>query len=269
MFLDIIKPFDKLPVRHLQRIIRVQFIQSRSIDDGEEEISQLLRRTLLVILVQFSLQFVQFLTHLLPHILTFLPVEAHVPGLVLNSVRLDDTGQRSRHPRQHPFIPVLLLQLDLLPVLQHLCDGGDLFPVGNRGKIVGHVWQRLGVLGINLRRMIHMRMPGDHLLRQGVTHVRHVKLFLFLCDLRIETDVQQHVTQLLADVVDIVLDQGVAELVGLFDRIGSQTLVRLFLVPRTVRPQRVEHVQETTESLHFFLFCMHNTLIIGAKIQNN
>jgi hypothetical protein len=105
--------------------------------------------------------------------------------------------------------------------------------------------------------MIHMRMPGNHFPSQGIADICHVKLLLLLCYLGIETDVQQHIAQLLADVVDIVLDQGIAELIGLLDGIRPEALVGLLLVPRTIGPQRVKHVEKTTESLHFFFFCMH------------
>ena len=79
-----------------------------------------------------------------------------------------------------------------------------------------------------------MGMASDHLLCQGITDIGHIKLLLFFCNFRIETDMQQHVTQFLADVMEIILDEGIAELVCLLDSIGSQTLVRLFLVPRTI-----------------------------------
>ena len=77
-------------------------------------------------------------------------------------------------------------------------------------------------------------MTGDHLLRQRITDISHIELFLLLRNLRVEADMEQHIAQLLTDIVNVVLDQGVAELVSLFYRIGSQTLVRLFLVPRTI-----------------------------------
>ena len=114
-----------------------------------------------------------------------------------------------------------------------------------------------------------MRMTGDHLPCQGVTDISHIKLRLLLSDLRIETDMEQHITQLLADIGYVVLDQSIAEFIGLFDGIGTKALVGLFLVPRTICPQCIQDIEKSTKSLHFFLFCVHKSLINVAKIQNN
>ena len=97
MLLDIVKPLDKLTVRHLQSIVRIQLIESGCIDDGKKEITQFLCGILFILFIQFNLELIEFLTHLLPNILTFLPVEAHITGLILDSVGLDDTGQSRRH----------------------------------------------------------------------------------------------------------------------------------------------------------------------------
>ena len=117
--------------------------------------------------------------------------------------------------------------------------------------------------------MIDMRMACDHLSGKSITDISHIELFLLLGNLGIETDVQQDVAQFLTDIMDIVLDQRIAELVGLFYRIWSEALVGLLPVPGAIRPQCVEHIKKTPESLHFFFFRVHNSSNIGAKIQNN
>ena len=68
---------------------------------------------------------------------------------------------------------------------------------------------------------------------------------------------KQYIAQFLADFVDIVLDQCIAEFIGLLDGIGTEALVGLFLVPRTIGPQRIKYVEKAPESLHFFFFCVH------------
>ena len=97
--LDIVKPLNKLPVRHFQGIVWIQFVEPRCVDNSEKEITQFFCRSFFVVFAQLHLEFVQFLTHLLPDILTLLPVKTDVPGLILDPVGLDDTGQSRRNAR--------------------------------------------------------------------------------------------------------------------------------------------------------------------------
>ena len=79
-------------------------------------------------------------------------------------------------------------------------------------------------------------MTGYHLASKGVAHISHVKLALFLSNLGIETDMEQHITKFLTNVRDIILDKSIAELISLLDGIWSKTLVGLLFVPRTICP---------------------------------
>ena len=81
-----------------------------------------------------------------------------------------------------------------------------------------------------------MRMAEDELVGQFVTHVGDVKLSFLVTNPRIEADMQQHISQLLADIRLVVLHEGVGEFECLFNRIGPQTLVGLFLVPWAILP---------------------------------
>ena len=103
-----------------------------------------------------------------------------------------------------------------------------------------------------------MGMTGNHLSRQSITDISHIKLLLLLGNLGIEADMQQDIAQLLTDVMNVVLDQCITELICLLDCIWSQALVGLFPVPGAILPQCVEHIEKTPESLHFFFFRMHN-----------
>ena len=94
-----------------------------------------------------------------------------------------------------------------------------------------------------------MRMAENQFVRQLVTHVCYIKIPRLTGNLGIETHVQQHVTQLLANVFLVVFHQGVTQLKGFLYRVRPQTLVRLFPVPRTLFAQRIQHVEETPESL--------------------
>lgn len=69
MIFHIIEATDKLLVRLFEGIVRIEFIETGSIDDREEEISQFLGRLFLVFPSQFHLEFLQFFLHLIPYIL--------------------------------------------------------------------------------------------------------------------------------------------------------------------------------------------------------
>ena len=88
-----------------------------------------------------------------------------------------------------------------------------------------------------------MRMTEDQLVGLRVTHVSDIEIICLRTDLCIEQHVHQHVPQLLANPLGIVLHQGVAQFEGLLYRIGPQTLIGLFLIPRTFLPQLVQHIQ--------------------------
>ena len=102
--------------------------------------------------------------------------------LVLYAIRLDERWQRAGHSRQHRLVAVLLALFDLLPVVQHL------------------------FLGVGLLFAIDVRMAEYQLVCQRITYVGHVKLTFLLTYPRIESHMQQHVAQLLHDVVCIVSD---------------------------------------------------------------
>ena len=78
-----------------------------------------------------------------------------------------------------------------------------------------------------------MWMTENQLVYELVAHVGNVKLLLFLSNLCIEADVQQHVAQLFTDVGLVVVHERVAQLISFFYGVWPQTLVCLFLVPWT------------------------------------
>ena len=74
---------------------------------------------------------------------------------------------------------------------------------------------------------------------------------------------EQYVSQLFADVLLVVAHQGVTEFIRLFNGVGTQTFVGLFLVPGTFYPQFVENVEEAAEGFHLFFSCMlHESLFL-------
>ena len=241
MLLDVVETADELLVRQLERIVGVQLVQAGCVDDGEQEVAELLGGTLAVLTLQLSLQLVEFLAHLCPDILLVLPVEAHVAGLVLDTICLDERRQRLRHPRQDGLVAVLLLQLNLFPALQH----------------------GLGILGHCIA--VDMGVTEYQLVAQTVTNIGNIELLLLLTDFPIEDHVQQHVAQLLADFLLVITNQSVAQLIGLLDGVRTQALVRLLTVPRTLGTQAVHHIEQTAERRHLFISCMHFLVVLQRQ----
>ena len=98
-----------------------------------------------------------------------------------------------------------------------------------------------------------MWMTEYQFIYQTVTNVCYIKLRFLFTYPGIEGNMQQHVTQLLTDILHVVLHQCVAELVGFFYRVGAQTLVGLLAVPWTFLAQCIQHVEHTSKGLHFLL----------------
>ena len=73
-----------------------------------------------IVFVHLGTEFVYLLVHLVPNVLTVLPVEAHATGFVLNAVSLDDGRKRLGHAAEHGLVAVFLLLLHLLPDDLHL-----------------------------------------------------------------------------------------------------------------------------------------------------
>ena len=246
LLLHIIESADELLVGVFQGIIGVDVIETACVDQREQEIAILLVLPLLVALFpQLRLQLVQFLLHLVPDVLWLVPVKAHVTGLFLNTVSLDQGGQGIRHASEDGLVAILFGLLDLLPTLEYLTRRiGDSIP-------------------------IDMRMTVYQLVAQLVANVGNIEVTLLASYLGIKDHMQEHVTQLLADVLVVVLEQSVTQLKRLLYRVGTQAFVGLFAVPRTFLPQVVHHIQQTTECLQFFFFCMHKRKIHLTKVQRN
>ena len=102
-----------------------------------------------------------------------------------------------------------------------------------------------------------MRMAEDKFVCQGITYVCYIKLFLLASNLCIEANMKQHVAQFFANVSIVAFYKCVAQFVCLFYRVRPKTLVCLFFIPRALISQFVENIEETPESFHLFLSCVH------------
>ena len=78
VLLYVVEASDELGIGLVKRRIGINLVQTRGIDEGEEEVAKLFGRAFLVLLAYFSLQLGQFLAHLAPYVALVLPVEAYI-----------------------------------------------------------------------------------------------------------------------------------------------------------------------------------------------
>ena len=112
-----------------------------------------------------------------------------------------------------------------------------------------------------------MRVAEDELVGRAVADIDDVEFSLFFSNACIETDVEQHIAQFLAYFVLLVLHQGIAKFECFFYGIGTQALVGLLFVPRTILAKCVQHIEISAKSGHFFFFCVHNNIFNHAKVH--
>ena len=114
-----------------------------------------------------------------------------------------------------------------------------------------------------------MRMTEYQFVNQMITNVRYIKLRLLFTYPGIECNMQQHVAEFLANILHIVLHQGVTEFISLLYRIRTQTLVGLLTVPRTFLAQCIQHIEHASEGLHLLftgVSLFHNC---GKRVSPN
>ena len=98
-----------------------------------------------------------------------------------------------------------------------------------------------------------MRVTENQLVAQLVANVSHIEGALLFANLRIEDNVEENITQFFANVQLVILQKGFAQFISFLNCVGTQRLICLFSVPRTLFAEVVHHVEQTPESLHFFL----------------
>ena len=105
-------------------------------------------------------------------------------------------------------------------------------------------------------------MTKNQFVTKAVAHILHVEITGLAANLRIKGYMKQHIAQFLADVLLVILHQGITKFVGFFYGVWSQTIIGLFAVPRTFFTEFIQHVEEASEGFHLFFSCMHTVLII-------
>ena len=98
-----------------------------------------------------------------------------------------------------------------------------------------------------------VRMAVDQFVAQTVDHVHDIVFALFRGNLGIEDDVQEHVAQFLGYLPALPAEDGVAQLVSLLNRLRTQRLGGLLVIPGAFLPELIHYIQKAAESLQLGL----------------
>jgi hypothetical protein len=214
--LDVAEAPSELPIRRLERALRVVPEPARHVDRGEHQVADLLGNARRVggAVGQRPPQLRHLLLELGQDRLGVGPVEADARGLGRHLEGLHGRRLRGGHAGQHrvgvgrlALGPALRL-LDGLPVAQHLAGGV--------GGLVGE----------------DVRVPAHHLVGHPGDDVGDGEAPLPGGDLRMEDDLEKEVAQLARQLGVVPFVDGLEDLVGLLDGHGLEALVGLLAVPR-------------------------------------
>ena len=78
----------------------------------------------------------------------------------------------------------------------------------------------------------HMRMPADHLARDGLDHVAERERVLLLRHAGVIDHLQQEIAEFVVEIVEIAARDGVGDLIGFLDGVGRDRRKILLEVPR-------------------------------------
>ena len=84
----------------------------------------------------------------------------------------------------------------------------------------------------------HMRMPPDHLPRDGFDDIAEGKRALFLGHAGMKYDLQQQIAEFIAEIGEVAARDRVGDFVGFLDGVGRNARKRLFEVPRAAATGR-------------------------------
>ena len=93
----------------------------------------------------------------------------------------------------------------------------------------------------------HVRMAADQLLGDGLDHVAEIEGALLLRHAGVKHHLQQEIAQFVAQIVEIVTDDGVGDLVGFLERVGRDGREILLQVPRTTGAGRAQRRHDLEE----------------------
>ena len=110
---------------------------------------------------------------------------------------------------------------------------------------------------VSLYMSVNMGMAINKFVCQSRTNVSNVEKSFFLRDFCIKTNVQKNIAQFLTLFLAVITLKSIAKFVNLFYCIGSETFVGLFVVPRTLFPQFIKHIEQTSEGFKFLFSRIH------------
>ncbi len=102
-----------------------------------------------------------------------------------------------------------------------------------------------------------MRMTVNQLVAKEIYDINYIEVPLLLSYLGIEKHMQEHIPKFLGKLVLLSLENGVTQFICFFYGLRTQGFVRLLAVPWAFLAEFIEHIENPSESLHFFLSCMH------------
>ncbi len=209
--LDLFKPAGELGVGAAQGGLGLDPQMAAEVDHDEQQIAEFILKRVGILGVAGLFQFSGFFGDLGQHMASVGPVESHTGGTFLQFVGAQQGGQVSSYAVQRAFL-----------FLACAFSGFDGFPIA--GLLIGGL-----VAGFIAE---HMRVAGDHLVRHGADHVLKSEMPSFFSHLRVKDGLEQQVAEFTFQFVISLSFDGIGDLIGFFDRIGSDGREILFDVPR-------------------------------------
>jgi len=213
-------PFDeteaplKLPVRLTKRVLRVDLQKPCKVDEGEEQIAELLLALPGGTVFERFLKLRQFLPDFGPDLTSIGPVESNCCGPLLHA----KGALQGREPCGDSLEAraTALLHLQSFP--------GVLDFVG-----------RVGLCGPE-----HVRMPPNEFVRDPLQNLGKGELALLLGNGCVHDDMQQEIPEFGLELIEIVIIERMNDLIGLFDQTVPEGTVCLATVPRAFAPKTTD-----------------------------
>jgi len=106
-----------------------------------------------------------------------------------------------------------------------------------------------------------MRMSVYQFFIDTIDHVFDVKIPGLRSDFRIKYNVQQQVTQFLANFIHVPVEYGIAQFIGFLDREMTKGFQGLLFIPGAFLPKLIHDVKQLAKGLELFFSVVH---ILGS-----
>jgi hypothetical protein len=152
-----------------------------------------------------------------------IPVKTYTGNLILNSIGLNQSREAFGNSFQNAFLS--LFQLDIFPVFDHLVC---IFHIG----FTIDVW-----------------MSVDQFIGDLIRNIGHIKSLFFTAYFGIKNNVKEKIPKLLFDFLQIIVQNGISQFIGLLYGQMAKGLKSLFAIPGTFFPKFIHNIKQTLESL--------------------